>query len=127
MKYLKLVNVPISEFCCHAKLTNGEKRIPWTECGFNCNKIMKKAVQFEDVNGDHIQYLPIQTVSKVKTLIKNLKSILSEDGNSAEIVEDEQLTWKTQKEESNEKQAIKSEARKIMIAEKSKIEAAKLL
>ena len=121
MKYLKLVNVPISEFCCHAKLSNGEKRIPWTECGFDRNKLMKKAVLFEDSNGDNIHYLPIKTVSKVNTLIGSLKSILSEDGKSAEIVEDEQLTWKTQKEESNERQAIKYETRKIMIAEKAQI------
>ena len=121
MKYLKLVNVPISEFSKHAKLSNGEKRIPWTECGFSLSVIMAKAVQFEDSDGNFINYLPIDKVTKVRELIAKMSGILSQDGFSAEVVtevagSEDQPTWLVRREASKRKQAVRYERRKKAIS-----------
>lgn len=119
MKYLKLVNVPISEFCNHAKLSNGEKRIPWTECGFDIEIVKSKAVLYEDDNEDRIQYIPISKEAKVKELLAKMKDVLSTDGFKASIVSEtdtnKQSKWAESRDSSKLKQAVRAERRRLQI------------
>ncbi len=124
MKYLKLVNVPISEFCCHASLSRGEKRIPWAECGFDMSEVQSKLVQYEDENGDYIQYIPITKGSKVKDLLVKMKDVLSKDGFKASIVSETDTSnpdaWAKNREESKYKQLVRAERKKLKIIEDAK-------
>ena len=124
MKYLKLVNVPISEFCCHASLSRGEKRIPWAECGFDMSEVQSKLVQYEDDNGDYIQYIPISKAAKVKALLSKMENTLIGGGFSASIVTEtdtnKQSKWVENREVSKYKQLVRAERKKLKIIEDAK-------
>lgn len=126
MKYLKLVNVPLSELCNHGTLANGEKRIPWSDCGFNVSVLKSKVVQYEDSNGDYIQYLPIDKLVKVNQLITKMADILAQDGFSAEVVSEvagteDQSTWVNRRESSKRKQRVRHERKMLSIKNEAQL------
>ena len=118
MKYLKLTNVSLLEFCNHGSLTEGEKRIPWRSCGFLPSLVSKKAVQIEEEAG-LVQYLPISDETKTKAFVVKLKASL-EDGASVKIVSEtatsDQKAWKERREIKKHKWAVKAERRRKAIS-----------
>jgi hypothetical protein len=105
MKYLKLVNIPWKYFKedRYGTHTRGGP-IRWISMGFNAQIIQRLKVQFEDANGDHIDYLPIADESKVQNILPLIAADMAEtvrlsqeanDGAvySWEIVEDDREAW----------------------------------
>jgi len=121
MKYLKVVKIPLKVLQSHASITkNGTEQIDWKECGFDPISVMDLIVQFEDDNGDYVQYLPIDNLTKVKSLIKALKPFTDQDEFSAEIVEEvagseDQPTWVNRREASKRKQRVSAERKRKAI------------
>ena len=121
MKYLKVVKIPLKVFQSHASITtkNGVK-IDWKECGFDPISVMALIVQFEE-NELAVSYLPIDNLTKVKSLIKALKPFTDQDEFSAKIVEEvagseDQPIWVERREASKHNQLVKAERRKKAIS-----------
>ena len=94
MKYLKLVNVPLSIFSRikgqYGDCLPGSAKIPWVAMGFNSMVTQSRAVQYQD-NDKKITYLPVVDEARVKATLKILKEDMKDllDSPSASIVDKE--------------------------------------
>lgn len=89
MQYLKLKNIPLKQLRTSRYGGDG-KKIPWEACGFNAFLIGAKTVQFEDENGDTLQYLPISNLQLLEPkLILLNEDIEGLDMYGFEVVEEE--------------------------------------
>ena len=94
MKYLKLVNVPLSIFSRikgrYGDSIPGSGKIPWVAMGFNSMVTQSRAVQYRDKEST-ITYLPVVDEDRVKATLKLLKEDIKDllDSPSASIVDKE--------------------------------------
>ncbi len=100
-KYLKLVNVPLTIFkeARYGKRIGGGS-IPWVSMGFNVIEVSEKALQYYEVDGSYITYLPIYDENllnnifhKIEEDILDLEKIFPDNEYSAEIVNDDRVLW----------------------------------
>ena len=109
MKYLKVVNMPLSVLKDPKYGTpTGNSKIPFEACGFNKTVVMQNQVQYSDpATGDFLTYLPISDESKTNAVLadmqadaSNLGSLVNGKTYSVEIVEDDYANWKAEAEAS---------------------------
>jgi len=84
MRYLKLKNVPI-KIINSGKYGGDGKNIPWGACGFNTTLVSMKSVQYFDVNGDHLSFIPISDEPLLKTKLNMMKEDSSVLGDSSSV------------------------------------------
>lgn len=106
MKYVKFVNVPLSIFANkkYGNIATGS-RIPWEDLGFNKTIVSAKTVQYTDVNGDHISYLPISDEEKfnsklslIQADINPLDEAFPDKEISFTVLADDYENWKAEAE-----------------------------
>ena len=112
MKFLKLVNIPMSIFTAprYGKWTK-KGPIPWINMGFSALQIQEAAIQYTDENENVFTYLPISDEEKAEAIlplitedIAPLIAINPDKTRSSEILEDtDYAVWKATAEAEKQK------------------------
>jgi len=89
MKYLKVTNVPL-KIWEDPKYNPINGQINWEACGFNIIQVTATAIQYTELAGDFIQYIPISDESVFNSVWSMMQSDTSALGTgfNMEILDD---------------------------------------